>query len=155
MIREVKLIGRNRTIEMLVRQLMEQDCNATAKEIADIANVSETFVKRVQSDQCDAVVYVVKCAGFLKVGSTGFIKNRVRSLQTANPLPIELVKYMTFGESRVEYARWVEKNVHRMLRGFRVRNEWYPDCEEFWTRLNKHMNEFPNGNWISGWKVSE
>ena len=70
------------------------------------------------------ILYVLRCQiaseTFIKVGICSNLSSRLKSLQTGNPRPIEVVK--TY---RLLNAQRVEKVVHRTLIIQRVKGEWF------------------------------
>lgn len=66
-----------------------------------------------------AVVYVLGCEGYYKIGR-GDAKKRLKDLQIGNPFPI---KFIGFIED--DYPLRLERALHAEFRPFRVRGEWY------------------------------
>jgi hypothetical protein len=69
-----------------------------------------------------AGVYAIACGKFVKVGSAGNVRERMRKLQTANPLPLRFLRLLSTDTS--DEASWLER-----LRPFRVRGEWFTLCD--------------------------
>ncbi len=65
-------------------------------------------------------VYVVQCGEFTKIGIATWVKTRVMSLQTGNPEPIQLLKSWRSRNAGAE-----ELKLHKHLRKYRVRGEWF------------------------------
>lgn len=61
--------------------------------------------------------------GWTKFGVSKDPEGRLRTLQTANPVPLHLMHTEAF--STPELARRAEKNVHRFLSASRGRGEWF------------------------------
>lgn len=76
-----------------------------------------------------AHVYILYCFSdpyiYTKVGVASDVRARVSTLQTGNPLEIELFEAIPV-ESKAEALR-VEKKAHDLLAQFRVNREWF-DC---------------------------
>lgn len=68
-------------------------------------------------------VYVARNGSFCKIGYSENPKRRIRELQCANPLPVELVG-ITPGSREAE-AKW-----HAKFRDRHVRNEWFELTDE-------------------------
>jgi hypothetical protein len=67
-------------------------------------------------------VYVMESSGLCKVGYTYNAKVRLRSIRSALPQPVRLVR--AFLAWRLS-AHKVEKEAHRLLAEHRVRGEWF------------------------------
>jgi hypothetical protein len=65
-------------------------------------------------------VYFIRCNEFTKIGITNDIDYRLRSLQTGNPYPLELL-------CKFEYANAlpIEGILHKRFSGRRVQGEWF------------------------------
>lgn len=66
-------------------------------------------------------VYVIRCGDLVKIGVAADVKERWRSLSTANPA-IEPVIYQT---PAIANAREIEKYAHRALYSHRFKGEWF------------------------------
>lgn len=75
-------------------------------------------------------VYLLKTGEFYKIGKTFNIKKRVSSIQTANPNKIELIAYKESGDAFSD-----EQEVHKLLKDYRVRGEWFKLPEELVSSL--------------------
>jgi len=69
-------------------------------------------------------IYVIECAGFIKVGIAGSIEGRLQQLRAMNPLECELRHTVQVCK---HYARTVETRVHMALHklGRTHRYEWF------------------------------
>jgi hypothetical protein len=67
-------------------------------------------------------VYLISCGDFYKIGLSKDVSKRIGSIQTSNPLPVELVaKYSSFDKN---YSR-LESLLHEKFKDSRVRLEWF------------------------------
>jgi hypothetical protein len=73
---------------------------------------------RVRHGEKPGFVYVVQCGEFHKIGYSGFPHQRVKSIQTDNPLPVTLIGVIR-GSPSTE-AEW-----HKLFSGQRIRGEWF------------------------------
>lgn len=75
-----------------------------------------------------ATLYVVECAGFLKIGLTSKPERRLRSLDTACPLPMRKVRLQSVPLASVAYA---ESYLHIKFQDRWVKGEWFavPEAE--------------------------
>lgn len=69
------------------------------------------------------VVYFLRCAGAIKIGTTNHLHRRICEINTSLPEDGELLGTLPGGRS-------VERRVHRILTAFHKRGEWYSDCPE-------------------------
>lgn len=65
-------------------------------------------------------LYVLSCGDKIKIGVTNNIENRLKSLQTGNPMPIKL-EYI---EERLNPEK-AEHYLHRCFQAKRVNGEWF------------------------------
>lgn len=66
-------------------------------------------------------IYIVKCREYYKIGITKQpVVKRLISLQTASPFEITVVASKKIKDIRVN-----ETNLHKLLRDFHVRGEWF------------------------------
>ncbi|MEJ7728204.1 MAG: GIY-YIG nuclease family protein [Polyangiaceae bacterium] len=84
-------------------------------------------------------------SGFLKIGSAKHFRNRIESLQTPCPHPLAVVALIS---GYNEYADGChELDLHRDLAAFRMRGEWFRDCDEVRSHL-KQATEKAGGVWV-------
>lgn len=71
--------------------------------------------------ECNEHLYLVKddAANAFKVGRGSDVPARMRDLQCGNPNELRLV-------CTWEHAGFLEPLFHRLFKGYRIRNEWYP-----------------------------
>ena len=74
-----------------------------------------------------AVVYVLQCGEYVKVGVTGNLRARVAAIQIGNPYPLKVV----FAK-KVPYVERlnVERAAHARLRKYHHRDEWFKTTPE-------------------------
>ena len=65
-------------------------------------------------------VYALECKGLYKIGKTDDLEKRVKSLETGNPFPMQVV-HVIFTE---QYHQ-VEGALHQMFAADRAKNEWF------------------------------
>lgn len=68
-------------------------------------------------------VYFIECAGRIKIGYSGDVNGRLRSLATASPHPTVLLGIVA---GSIE----LERSLHRRAAAYRVKGEWFTDCED-------------------------
>jgi len=61
--------------------------------------------------------YFIKCGEFVKIGRTADIENRMRTLKTATPYTLELLKFTHFKD--------IERETHKKFKHLKHRDEWY------------------------------
>ena len=78
---------------------------------------------------------------YTKIGYTGDLQNRVKSLQTASPTGIEVIKTYKFPKRRAEQ---LEQGLHKKyhfkhshLEWFKLTNEDIQDIDDFIKRITK------------------
>ena len=64
------------------------------------------------------LTYVIRSGGFVKIGATANIENRVRELMISNPHEVTAVAVLAGG-------RTLEGTLHRRFRTYRSRHEWF------------------------------
>lgn len=62
--------------------------------------------------------YVIRCGDFLKIGITADIHARLRTIESHNPHPLEVVALLVGG-------RAVERSLHLRFKAYRHRDEWF------------------------------
>ena len=70
--------------------------------------------------QLQGFVYLAQCGEFTKIGIADHVKRRIASLQTGNPLPIKLLRYV-FSCDAVD----LELRLHKQFQYWHVRGEWF------------------------------
>lgn len=68
-------------------------------------------------------VYFVECAGRIKIGFSSDVPGRLKTLSTAAPASLELL-------ATVAGTVCFERAIHKAAHAYRVRGEWFRDCEE-------------------------
>ena len=68
-------------------------------------------------------IYVIRCGSFSKIGFSKDPERRLRDLQCANPLPLELI-------GTIPGSLITESRLHAEYRNKHVRNEWFDLTEE-------------------------
>lgn len=81
-------------------------------------------------------VYIIRMGdtNYFKVGISRDVNERLASLQTATPFALTLVDY-----AEQENSLEVERDIHRALREYQVRNEWF-QCDE--THIRQVFRDF-------------
>jgi hypothetical protein len=81
-------------------------------------------------------VYFIECAPFIKIGQTAHWKNRMGSLQTANPNPLKALALYSADLQK-------EKRLHQLFGEFRYRadGEWFHDCQTIRQYIEDHKSE--------------
>lgn len=86
---------------------------------------NELFPKVTKEEKVNRqYLYAITNSKELKVGYTADLKNRLKSLQTSSPLPLSLV-WNTFCGQTVSEAKNQERKLHRRLKEYHIRGEWY------------------------------
>jgi hypothetical protein len=65
-------------------------------------------------------LYLIQAGEFTKIGISQNIEKRIKSMETDNPLEIELLFY-----KKMENVRKVESFLHKQLKEYNVKNEWF------------------------------
>ena len=74
------------------------------------------------------MVYIIRAGRFIKVGTSEQPVQRLYELQSANPERIELLFTLPGGRKE-------EAQIHKQLRTYHVRGEWFADCLGTWKVL--------------------
>lgn len=69
------------------------------------------------------MIYFIRVGQFIKVGYSADALERIRSLQTANPYPIETLAIC-------EGDPGMEADIHRRLAKYRIRGEWFAHADQ-------------------------
>jgi Meiotically Up-regulated Gene 113 (MUG113) protein len=67
-----------------------------------------------------ACVYIVECYGFYKIGKTVNLKNRIREMQTGNPIELQ-VAHVIYSDRHSD----VEQALHAVFADQNVHGEWF------------------------------
>lgn len=78
---------------------------------------SKGYIKPRQSV---GFIYVIKCAGYFKIGKTRNMGKRLRDYSTHYPLDVELVLCCPSSDMDSD-----ETHLHRIYEAFRVKGEWF------------------------------
>ena len=79
-------------------------------------------------------VYVIECAGRVKIGLANDPQQRVRDLNTGSPDPATLYAHRVYANRLT--AHEIESRMHRLLRAKRVKGEWFDvPAAEAWALL--------------------
>ena len=81
-------------------------------------------------------VYFVRSHDFIKIGSTGYLWNRLNALKVDNVLP-ELI-----GLFIRKNCRTLERRIHDKFVKYRVRGEWFYYNKEIIDFIDLHMNDY-------------
>lgn len=73
----------------------------------------------------EGVVYFIRTDGFIKVGRTTNFDNRLAKLQTGSPHELEVLLVVPGGSG-------LEADIHRDLKEYRHRGEWFRETPEVW-----------------------
>lgn len=82
-----------------------------------------TFLTKEEKAHFEVHVYILACAGFVKIGIATDVQKRIAGLQIGNPQKIELV-YTLAPCPRSEALR-IEQRAHRKLKAFNASGEWF------------------------------
>lgn len=86
-------------------------------------------------------VYLIKSGEYHKIGIAKNVKSRMLSLDTSNPMPIELID-----SQKCKQARKVERYLHDKYSEQRVKREWFKLTDEQITEVKIYMREVTCGN---------
>lgn len=77
-----------------------------------------------------AIVYLVKCEEFYKIGVTVEFTKRLSGMKCSNPFEIIFIKSWEF--DTIKTARNIESIIHKKMKslGFHVRGEWFCGAED-------------------------
>jgi hypothetical protein len=70
------------------------------------------------AEHLTAGVYFIRAGDAVKIGMSGDVRTRIRTLRTMSPVPIELIGVIPGG-------REVEADLHRMWANLRLHGEWF------------------------------
>ena len=74
----------------------------------------------------DGYIYFIKDnLGHIKIGVAQNVKTRLSSLQTANPMQLEL--YQVFKVENINVAHRIEQRLHSHFRDYRIKGEWFDE----------------------------
>lgn len=80
-------------------------------------------------------VYFIKSLDYVKIGFSKNVKDRIRSLQTASPVKLELIGYL-------EADKRFENTLHKKFKKFRSkqgnRHEWFHLNDEINSYIKSH-----------------
>lgn len=76
------------------------------------------------------MIYFAQCGALIKIGRSVDVKGRIHDLECGNPFPINVL-------GTVPGDREDEEEAHKALGSFRVKREWFRDCEEVRAHLRK------------------
>lgn len=97
-------------------------CNASDDKVAEY---------RFQDDR----IYVVRCLDFVKIGHAKNPIDRMSDLQIGNPFALELVATYPGGG-------WIEWHLHKSMKAFRVRGEWFHWNDESRRLFHRTLREW-------------
>lgn len=102
-------------------------------------------VKGYKGPTCGAYAVAAVGSGFLKIGHAKHFRNRIESLQTPCPHPLAVVALISGCNPDADNCH--EWDLHRDLATFRVRGEWFRDCDEVRAHLRGAV-ERAGGIWV-------
>lgn len=78
-----------------------------------------------QASQGECFVYFIEQneTGFVKIGISNDVSNRIKGLQSSSHLPLTCFKFCVFDSRRL--AKKEETRLHRKYAGFRMEGEWF------------------------------
>lgn len=85
------------------------------RPLNDVVNSKKKGRKNIPSQ-----LYILSCGDLIKIGVTNDIEQRIRTLQTGNPLPIILEHIET-----KNHPYKIESYLHRIFAQYRIRGEWF------------------------------
>ena len=81
-------------------------------------------------------VYIIECAGRVKIGVANDPRSRLKELNIGSPDPARLVGTREFTSRAVAFE--IESRMHRILRARQVKGEWFDiPADEAWALLKK------------------
>ena len=107
---------------------MNQGCTQradnTTKSIETISrNISDSSIIDDYTYVDDVTfVYALRSGDYIKIGVAKTIEQRVKTLQTGNPIKIEIEHLK---KTNNVFAYIDEKRLHKKLKKYHVMNEWY------------------------------
>lgn len=69
------------------------------------------------------MIYLIKSGEYVKIGFSENINKRLSILQTGNPIKMEIIDYK-------EGNKIDEGILHSLCKEFRIRGEWFKDCDQ-------------------------
>jgi predicted DNA-binding protein (UPF0251 family) len=79
-------------------------------------------------------LYLIQTGEFTKIGISQDIEKRIKSMKTDNPLEIELLFY-----KKIKNVRKVESFLHKQLKEYNVKNEWFKLDKKITDRIIKNI----------------
>jgi hypothetical protein len=86
-------------------------------------------------------LYLVRCNDLVKIGITNDVEYRLRTMQTGNPYPLELILQFEY-----KSAMLVERVLHSKFSKFRVRGEWFRFTDDELETVVKTCLAFEDGS---------
>lgn len=84
-------------------------------------------------------LYVVECQGYVKIGITNDLKERLTHFRTGNPFPITVKNVFHF-QNR-QGAVYLESFFHKALDSWRFSGEWFNVPADFFDEYERAFNE--------------
>ena len=139
---EIKLIDLwcEMTPEELKNNMKGWPSNMKKGMIAVIKGHKETRAYGNMTDPCVCLIRAINTC-FYKIGYTIDVKNRLKSLQTANPHELELICIYVSPS-----AAYIEKELHKKYSESRIRenNEWFDMGDEVGDNFISHCHVIDN-----------
>jgi len=99
-----------------------------AQESSEDTDSEIINARRRDKRQTNMVVYLIRADnGLVKIGITHDVDARLRALEIASPLGLELIYVIT---AEFERANQVERRLHTLYEAKRVRGEWFALSDE-------------------------
>lgn len=116
---------RDRQIDLLVAeaQLRHDDENRAWE--ANAAAITAA------NDNVESYVYFITDGEAIKIGKANNPKSRLSGLQTSHHKPLAIISTMPGGLE-------LEREIHVIFDGFRLRGEWFKDCVEIRDFIERH-----------------
>lgn len=69
-------------------------------------------------------IYAMSAGSHVKIGYSSDIQSRLKSMQTAQPVPVKVIWTLCVGTSESEASK-VERNLHKICKEYKVLGEWF------------------------------
>lgn len=90
------------------------------------------------------MLYIMQCGEFVKIGISKMVQDRLRTIRTSNPQEVTLLRVYT---SDIQDAESMEFLLHRSLKEFHVRGEWFKS--EALEHVKMDCKPAPEPDWTS------
>ena len=108
-----------------------QICGGVVKNADKLKDISFcTYCRRNQERKKSKLhyVYILECEGYHKIGVAADVNRRVNSMESGNPLQINIIFRAGYPSNRI--SRDIEKSIHKELEEYKHKKEWFILSEE-------------------------